>query len=188
MNDMQNDRTLGAQVAAALKRERTRAGFSLSETARRAEIAKSTLSQLEAGEGNPSIETLWALSTALGVPFSHLVDPPRRVVQVIRAGEGPQFAAGDAAYTASLLSASPANARRDVYLIQAEPGSSRNSDAHGRGTVEHVVISTGRALVGPADAPVELGVGDYMAYPGDEPHVFEGLESGTSAVLISEHS
>ena len=34
-------------VAVALKRERARAGLSLSEVARRADIAKSTLSQLE---------------------------------------------------------------------------------------------------------------------------------------------
>src|ERR1700760_1558730 len=59
-------------VAVALKRERTRAGLSLSEVARRADIAKSTLSQLESGLGNPSLETLWALGNALGVPFSQL--------------------------------------------------------------------------------------------------------------------
>ncbi|RIJ70142.1 XRE family transcriptional regulator [Nakamurella silvestris] len=187
MNTME-ERTLGAQVAAAVKRERTRAGLSLSETARRAAIAKSTLSQLEAGEGNPSIETLWALSTALGVPFSHLVDPPQRVVQVVRAGEGARIAAGDASYTATLLSASPNNARRDLYLVQAEPNAPRRSAAHTRGTTEHVVLSTGRALVGPTDSPVELEVGDYMSYPGDADHIFDALEPGTTAVLITEHS
>ena len=34
---------------------------------------------------------------------------------------------------------------------------------------------------------VELGPGDYLAYPGDEPHVFTALEDGTFAVLVSEH-
>eukprot|EP01133_Synstelium_polycarpum_P027872 gene27872-33712_t len=43
-------------VAVALKRERARAGLSLSEVARRADIAKSTLSQLESGLGNPTGE------------------------------------------------------------------------------------------------------------------------------------
>src|SRR5262249_29830605 len=80
---------LVAQIAATLRRERTRAGISLTELARRAGIAKSTLSQLESGSGNPSVETLWALGTALGVPFSRLVDAPRPAVRVIRCGEGP---------------------------------------------------------------------------------------------------
>ena len=47
-------------IAASLRRERERHGISLAELARRANLAKSTLSQLEAGVGNPSIETVWA--------------------------------------------------------------------------------------------------------------------------------
>ena len=91
-------------VAASLKRERTRAGLSLTELARRAGIGKSTLSQLESGEGNPSVETLWALSTALGVQFSALLDSPIPTVEVIRFGEGPVIPAADADYPATLLS------------------------------------------------------------------------------------
>src|ERR1700755_3715997 len=77
-----------ALIAASLRRERARAGSSLPEVARRAGIAKSTLSQLESGTGTPSVETLWALGVALDVPFARLLDPPRRAIQVIRAGEG----------------------------------------------------------------------------------------------------
>ncbi|WP_369056154.1 helix-turn-helix domain-containing protein [Kineococcus terrestris] len=177
-----------AQVLArSLRRERTRAGLSLTELARRAGVAKSTLSQLESATGNPSIETLWALSTALGVPFSHLVDPPRAAVEVVRFGEGVRFSAGDADYAATLLTTSPPNARRDVYLVSADPGRPRLADPHGQGVVEHVVLSVGRARVGTTDETVELGPGDYVRYPGDVEHVFEALEPGTTAVLVSEH-
>ena len=60
--------------------------MSLSELARKAGIAKSTLSQLEAGSGNPSIETLWALCVALDIPFSRLIEEKRAAVTVIRHG------------------------------------------------------------------------------------------------------
>ena len=175
-------------IAYALRRARDRAGLSLSEVAKRANIAKSTLSQLEAGTGNPSVETLWALGVALDVPFSHLVEPPRPHVQVIRAGEGPAVFSERASYVATLLSSCPPNARRDIYLINAEPGPARCSDPHMPGVVEHVVIGAGRASVGLTDEPIELAPGDYMAYPGDQPHIFEALEPGTSAILVSEHT
>ena len=174
-------------IAFALRKARGRAGLSLSEVAKRANIAKSTLSQLEAGTGNPSVETLWALGVALDVPFSHLVEPPRPVVQVIRAGEGPAVFSERATYVATLLSSCPPNARRDLYLIAVEPGPARCSDPHMPGVVEHVVLSTGRARVGLTDEPVELAPGDYMAYPGDQPHIFEALEPGTIAIMASEH-
>src|SRR4051812_49584751 len=92
-------------IAFSLRREREHAGLSLSELAKRAGIAKSTLSQLETGSGNPSVETLWALGVALDVPFSRLVDPPRQSVRVIRAGEGPVTYSEQATYAATLLAA-----------------------------------------------------------------------------------
>ncbi len=64
-------------IAAALRRERTRAGLSLSELAKRAGIAKSTLSQLEGAGGNPGMETLWALAVALGCRSARCWSPRR---------------------------------------------------------------------------------------------------------------
>lgn len=174
-------------IATSLLRERRRAGLSLTEVARRAGIAKSTLSQLESATGNPSVETLWALGVALDVPFSHLVEPPRPRMQVIRAGEGPAVFSERADYIATLLASCPPNARRDLYLITAQPGPPRESDPHMPGVVEHVVLSAGRARVGLLDDPVEVGPGDYVAYAGDVAHVFEALEPGTMAVMASEH-
>jgi transcriptional regulator with XRE-family HTH domain len=175
-------------IAASLRRERRRSGRSLTEVARRAGIAKSTLSQLESGTGNPSLETLWAICVALDAPFSRLLDPPRPHTQVIRADEGPTVAAAEADYQATLLAGCPPGARRDVYRIRAEPGHARASEPHMPGVVEHVVIGSGRALVGVAGEPAELRPGDYIRYPGDVPHVFEALEPGTQAVLLSEHT
>ncbi|KUN93681.1 helix-turn-helix domain-containing protein [Streptomyces caeruleatus] len=174
-------------IAASLRRERTRAGLSLSELAKRAGIAKSTLSQLEAGGGNPSVETLWALGVALGVPFSALVEPPSPAVQVIRSGEGPTVASERADYVATLLSASPPGARRDIYHLRAEPGAARESEPHIPGSVEHLVVSTGRLKAGPRGEAVELGPGDYMTYRGDVPHAYEALLPGTTFVLIMQH-
>ena len=180
-------RALISLIAASIRRERDRAGLSLTELARRAGIAKSTLSQLESGVGNPSVETLWALGVALGVPFSRLVDVPRPAVRVVRAGEGPVTYSERANYAATLLASCPPNARRDIFRIEVQPGEPRLSDPHMPGTTEHVVLSTGRALIGPADQPADLGPGDYISYPGDAPHIFRALEPDTTAVMIMEH-
>jgi len=70
---------------------------------------------------------------------------------------------------------------------RVQPGAPGASDPHMPGVIEHVVLCAGRALVGPATAPVELRPGDYIAYPGDQPHLFQALEPDTTAVLTSEH-
>lgn len=177
---------LGTRIARTLRRERESRGLSVSELARRAGVSKATVSQLENGSGNPSVETLWALGVALDVPFAVLVDQQANAPTLIRADDLAGVPSAAAAYNATLLSASPPGARRDVYLIQAEPGEPRLSDPHHTGTTEHVILISGRAQIGPVGDAVALGPGDYLTYAGDVPHVFEATEPGTSAVLISE--
>lgn len=176
-----------ATIAQALRRERERAGLSLAELARRAGVAKSTVSQLESGTGNPSVETLWALGVALDVPFSRLVEPATPSIRVVRAGDGPRIRSDQADFIGTLLSAGSPHARRDLYVIEIEPGAGRDAAAHTPGSVEHLVVASGRMRAGPAAEAVELGPGDYLTFPGDIPHRYEALAPGTFAVLVMEH-
>ena len=173
-------------VATNVQRERARAGWSISELGRRANVAKSTLSQLEAGSGNPSVETLWALATALGIPFARLVEPATSRVTVVRAGEGQAYASGAGGYLATLLATAAPDSRCDLYRLEVAEGARRESDPHPQGTVEHLLLCSGSALIGPADDPVLLGPGDFISYRGDAPHVFEGRPGGALAMLVSE--
>ena len=174
-------------IAAAVRRERERAGLSLSEVAKRAGIAKSTLHQLEAGGGNPSVETLWALGVALNVPFARLIEPEAAPPRVIRAGEGPAIRSEQADYVGTLLATCPPGARRDIYLITMGAGARREADAHLAGNVEHVVVMSGAVRLGPVDATVQLGPGDYATFAGDVPHVYEALAPDTALTLLMEH-
>lgn len=177
---------LRARIARTLRKEREAASLSVSELARRARISKATVSQLESGAGNPSVETLWALGVALDIPFAVLVDQQTNAPTLIRADDLAGVPSSAAAYSATLLSASPPGARRDVYVITAEPGDPRRSEPHHAGTVEHVILIAGRARIGPAEDPVLMDPGDYLSYPGDAPHLFDATLPGTRAVLISE--
>jgi transcriptional regulator with XRE-family HTH domain len=174
-------------IAAAVRRERTRRELSLAELARRAGLAKSTLSQLEAGTGNPSVETLWAIAVVLDVPFSRLVDPPERAVRVVRAGEGVAIPSEHSPFTGTLLAACPPGARRDLHVITGEPGEARTAAGHIPGTTEHLVVTAGRWVAGPEGAEVELGPGDYACFPGDRAHTYRALAVGAAAVLVMEY-
>lgn len=185
MNDAAPPITL---LAASLRRERQRAGLSATELAKRAGLAKSTLSQLESGIGNPSLETLWSLATALGVQVSRLIGEPRAHVQVIRLHEGVATVSERGNYAATLLAACPAGALRDLYRVEVQPGEPHVSKAHGFGTIEHVILASGKANIGPVNRTVTLNAGDYVSYAADVPHVFEALQNDTVAVMLIENT
>ncbi|MEP1931214.1 MAG: helix-turn-helix domain-containing protein [Roseibium sp.] len=175
-----------ALIARAIQRERTKAGMSLSALAKQAGLAKSTLSQLEAGHGNPSVETLWAIASALGVPFSFLFETSSQETTLIRAGEGTPVASDSSSFGATLLANCPPGRRRDIYRSEMERGSVRNADAHPQGTVEHVFVATGRVRVGPLDRTEDLGAGDYYRFAGDVAHSYEAMSDRALVILIME--
>ena len=56
-----------------MRRERERHGLSLRELARRVGVSPSMLSQVETGRTQPSVSTIYAIATELGVSIDALV-------------------------------------------------------------------------------------------------------------------
>lgn len=115
---------------------RVRSPVSLNELSQQAGIGKSTLSMLESGRANPSIETLWAIASALGVPFGHLIEPRSPDVRVVRSGAGIKVQAEAAALTVHMLTSSHRRRTFEVYVMQSEPGPVHEADGHILGTIE----------------------------------------------------
>jgi transcriptional regulator with XRE-family HTH domain len=155
--------------------------MSVLELARRSGVARGTIAALEAGEGNPTLDTLYALADALGVPLSELLERPggRVRVHVVRAGEGAHIEG--AALDANLLER---GARFELYAIRFHPGAARHAQPHPLGVEEHLHIHGGRVRAGPEDALVELGPGDYARYSGAVPHLYEALGGEAAGTLL----
>ena len=176
-------------IALSIQRERDRAEWTLSELAQRAGIAKSTLSQLEAGKGNPSVETLWAIASALDVPVSFLFDTPSPQTTLIRANQGARVVSDVAGFEATLLANCPPGLRRDLYrvhLTRSAADQARLADPHPPGVVEHVFVCSGTVRAGPETALQDLSDGDYYRYPGDVPHRYEAVSPTALIVMVME--
>jgi transcriptional regulator with XRE-family HTH domain len=173
---------LREHVGAALKRAREARGWSVSELGRVSGIAKATLSALEAGKANPTLETLWAISGPLGLSVGELLEPAEPTLAIVRAGEGTTVR-GDSVSARLLQAFETGGVRLELY--EADVANRRQvSPAHARGVTEHIVVTAGRLRVGPVDAPVELGPGDSLRMAPRWPHLYQGLARGTKMVLV----
>ena len=175
---------VAATVGQNVRTIRTARGLSISELARQSGVAKGTLSQLETGRGNPTLETLFLVSGALGASVGSLIaGPDRPDIRVLRAGEGTELYEGS--LTARLLDRVDAGTDQlELYDLCIEPAEHRESPAHTRGVFEHLLVRSGRMLAGPAAAPVELEPGDYASYRADAPHIFAALGGQVRAVCL----
>jgi len=171
-------------LAANLRRLRARAGLTVVELARRSGVGRATLTQLEAGGGNPTLETLYALANELAVPLADLITAHRDAPpHVVRAGGGPRVA-GTAVEAWLLEQARDGGRSVEIYAFTLHGRRTQHSAAHAPGTREHLHVHTGEVRVGPADDPVELGPGDYADFAADVPHVYRRLAGTVAATLV----
>lgn len=178
---------IASQLARSVRAHRLARGLSLGELARRSGLSKTSLSNLESGVGNPSLETLWRLAHALDVSLGALLgetDPPRMFV--VRAGGGTPVES-ESGLRGRLLVAEGSNRRTEVLEMELAPGVAYRSEAHAPGTEEFLVCTEGSLSAGPVDHEVELGSRDALRFPADGPHRYES-EHGARALLVMSYS
>lgn len=169
-------------LAANVKRARSRKGLSLSELARLSRLSKATLSQLEAGTGNPTIETVFSLSRALGMPISELLEKRASdELTVVRAAEA-EVLSGAGVDLRPLQTVEAGGVIFEIYDQRVRAGSRQDSLGHaGR---EHTVVQAGRLGVTVDGREVELAAGDYVAFDAALPHSYEALGGAVRSVLF----
>lgn len=175
----------GRALAANLRAIREQAGLSLSALSRESGIAKGTLSQLESGTGNPTIETVFSLSNTLGVPVSSLLTERTDPDVVLVRSRDLEVLSSNAVDLRMLRRIDLVEAVIELYDQRVRPGAVQHSEGHpGK---EHVAVTSGQLRVGPPEAPHELGPGDYLCFPASGPHVYEAVGGPVTSILMLEY-
>jgi transcriptional regulator with XRE-family HTH domain len=171
------------RIGETIRAHRLARNLSGGELARAAGLSKSALTRIEAAGGNPSVETLWRLARALGLPLGALLgEPARPRVRLIPARDGEPLRADDG-MSAWLLHAEGRSHRAEVFELELPAGSVRHGEPHLPGTEELLVCTEGRIEAGPVDDTRELGVGDAIVFQCDTAHRYRPLDGAPARAL-----
>lgn len=173
-------------ISRNIRRFRNERGLSLGELSRRAGLAKQTLSTIEQGRGNPTIETLALIGEALEVSLRRLLTEWGTSVLVERAdGEGWRATelgrqrVVDEVYGSGYVRTWMLRLERTASTL---PGPKRTEAP---GTLLHLYVVEGEVRTGPVADPVMLGVGDFARFPADAPYLLEPLSSSATVHVVS---
>ncbi len=158
---------LAVETGARLRRMRAARGLSVSELASMSGLGKGTLSELETGRRNPTLRTLFALTTALEVPLSAALPPGEASSR-----ETPPAIAGEAIDATLVDRFSDVTVVTELYRTTIAAGGRQESAPHAPGVTEHWIVYAGSLELGPSDAPMRLGPGDSTTFDGDAPHFY----------------
>ena len=111
-----------SRIGVILKAYREKKGLNQAEIAKRAGISTSMLSQIERSVVSPSIETLFAVCSSLGMDITHLFRTisDRHQVRIMHKGERLRNAADGVCYeqlVVNLDAATPA----EMFLLEVAP-------------------------------------------------------------------
>jgi transcriptional regulator with XRE-family HTH domain len=167
-------------LAAHTRRLRVARRMSLSELARSTGMSKATLSAIEGGRANPTVDTLASLATALGVPITALLDgggAPE--LTVVRAGQ----TRPDGAWRKVTRLAAAGDG--ELSELSLPPRHDEEVAARAPGTRVHVLVVEGQLVTGPAERITELGAGDYAGFAADRPWVLRTGRARARAVVLA---
>jgi transcriptional regulator with XRE-family HTH domain len=189
------------RLGTRLREERERRGMSVRGLAREVGVSASMVSQIETGKAQPSVSTLYAITTALGITVEDVFTPGAvarapserdEVLETLRGHRlGPlvhpdqrRVLQLDSGVTWELLGDLPRHTV-DFLLVTYEPGGSSSSSG---GLMRHPGSEYGHLLSG--ELMLTLGFEEMVLRPGDSicfdsatPHRYRN-EGGVPAVGV----
>jgi transcriptional regulator with XRE-family HTH domain len=170
-------------VGANLRRLRVKRGLSLEKLSRLSGVSRAMLGQIELGQSAPTINVLWKISTALGVPFSGLIGQRQAGGVVVLRGENAKtLTSHDGTFSSRALFPFDEPRRVEFYELTLAPRSEEKADAHAPGTVENLIVARGACEIDVEGGRHVLGQGDAIVFEADAPHVYRNA-GDTPAVM-----
>ena len=72
-------------------------------------------------------------------------------------------------------------------MLDLEQGTRRKAAPHSPGVIEHVIVVTGRAEVGPDDEATVIGEGDRVTFLADRPHHYHALDGPARLLSLTDY-
>jgi transcriptional regulator with XRE-family HTH domain len=179
------------QLARNLARQRERRGLGVAALAAAAGLEEEGLAAIEHGARAPTIEELWALAGALGVPYARLIRgddarAPESLGDETR--ENPRASGVFPAQRRVLLrDEGRGRQRQEISEITLPPHGTHTAQPSRDGARESIMVTRGRAVVDVGSAELAVDAGQEVSVAANVPRVYRNVsaEPATLYVLLS---
>ena len=166
---------LSAVIGANLAEIRKQRGLSLDKVAELSGVSKAMVSQIERGESNPTVATLWKVALGLRIAFSELITEKRTPVEVVRSADIPPVIDDAAGLKIFPLFPFEQDHHFEMCLVTLDPSASHASDPHATHTEEYIFVIEGAIEITIGGDAYRLETGDAIHTHADKPHFYRNL-------------
>lgn len=174
---------LNETVAKNLKSIREEKKLSLDKVAELTGVSKSMLGQIERGESNPTITTVWKIANGLKISFTSLINTPQHDTVIIGRDEIEPLIEDNGKYRLYPYFPYEDGRRFEVYSVEIGKGGYLSADAHPEDTQEFITIFDGELTIRVNDQEFTVKEGDSIRFKADKPHAYHN--SGSKPARMS---
>lgn len=172
-------------VGENLRRLRTRRGLSLERLSKISGVSRAMLGQVELGRSAPTINVVWKIARALGVPFSALVsDRSASGPMLLRGDRAKRLTSHDGKFTSRALFPFDGPRTVEFYELHLASLGVENADPHPPGTTENIVVCQGTVEISVDGQRFLLATGDALVFQADVPHVYRNPANVDSLMYL----
>lgn len=174
--------SINSIVAKNIKRLREENKLSMDELAKLSGVSKSMLAQLERGDANPTLSTLWKLANGMKVSFDSLIVRPKVSFEIVKTADIQPLLEDGGKVRNYPLFPDDENRRFAVYYLELEPESTLKSEPHLRGTIEFITVFSGILEIATDDKSFSIEKGESIRFRGDTVHTYKNNGSETTVL------
>ena len=166
-------------VARNIKEIREGKKITLDAAAKLTGVSRSMLAQIERGEVNPTISTLWKIANGYKTSFTSLFEPRGEPHLLIRGEEVTPLVEDGGRYRNQPAFPFREDTRFETYVIVIQAGGGLEAQPHIGGTEEFLTVFDGQAEVTAGGEVFTLRPGDSLRFRADMPHCYRNVGAET---------
>ncbi len=175
---------LTSVIAGNLKKLRGDRRLSLDNVAKLSGVSKSMLGQIERGEVNPTVSTVWKISNGLKISFTQLMSRPETDTEIIDKSEIQPLVDDNGKFRNFPVFPFDSKRRFEMYLLEIDSGGQLEAEAHPQGTQEFITVFSGEVSITVNGEDFDIKKGNSIRFKADGPHAYTNTGDGICSLSM----
>lgn len=175
---------LGKIIARNLNELRMERNLTLGQLSKISGISKAMLSDIEKGDSNPTINTIWKIANGLNVPYTRLMENVEKEATVIRKSE-PTVQTGETEHYRIYCYFSNTPVRNfELFYVELDAHSSNATIGHSEKAQEYIYVIQGELVLNTEMGNHTLNSGDALVFDSSIEHIYINEQDTLLAFMV----
>ncbi|GGI42613.1 helix-turn-helix domain-containing protein [Mammaliicoccus stepanovicii] len=166
-------------VAHNLSQYRMRKQLSLNSVAKSTGVSKTMLNQIEKGQSNPTITTLWKIANGLHIPISELITNKDNNVSCISKSDIIPIYNDDKSIIIHPYFPYNIDKNFEMFNMELHPNAKMHSEGHHEGSEEYIIVHSGTLEISLNNQTHIIRKDDAVHFESETPHTYHNIGDET---------